>query len=154
MTSSKGVFSTLEASSIPHILMGNNAALPVCEKGSVCIQDGIFNDVLYVPSLSTNLLSIFQITSRKSGKIVEFTADSIFIQDRVIGGLIAIGIVDSSSRLYTFSHFFPPSPSLEHVSSHSKEHHVVQSGYLNLCIVPEIPIFTSTPHLVEGFSLP
>ena len=58
MTSSKGVFSTLEASSIPHILMGNNVALPVCGKGSDCIQDGIFNDILYVPSLSTNLLLI------------------------------------------------------------------------------------------------
>ena len=59
MTSSQGVFSTLEASPIPHILMGNNVDLPVCEKGSVRIQDGIFNDVLYVPSMSANLVSIF-----------------------------------------------------------------------------------------------
>ena len=81
MTSSQGVFSTLEASPIPHILMGNNTTLLVCGKGLVCIQDGTFNDVLYVPSLSTNLLSISQITCSGSGKIVEFTANLVFIQD-------------------------------------------------------------------------
>ena len=30
---------------------------------------------------------------------------------------------------------------------------MVQSGYLNLCIVPEIPVLIATPHSVEGFSL-
>ena len=154
MTSSKGVFSTLEASPIPHILMGNNVTLPVYEKGSVCIYDGIFNDVLNVPSLSANLLSISQITRSGSGKTVEFTTDSVFIQDHVTGGLIAIGTVDPSTHLYTFSHFCLPSPSLEHVSSHSQEHHVVQSRYLNLCIVLEILVLTTPPHLVDGFSLP
>ena len=154
MTSSKGVFSTLEASPIPHILMENNVALPVYKKILVHIQDGIFNDVLYVPSLSANLLLISQITCSGSGKIVEFTTDSIFIRDRVTGSVIATGTVDPSTCLYTFSHFFPSSPCLEHVSSRSQEHHVVQSGYLNLCIVPKIPVLTVTPHLVDSFSLP
>ena len=31
---------------------------------------------------------------------------------------------------------------------------MVQSGYLNLCIVPEIHVLTATPPPVEGFSLP
>ena len=109
---------------------------------------------MYVPSLSANLLSISQITRSGSGKIVEFTIGSVFIWDHVIGGLLAIGTIDSSTHLYTLSHFFPPSPFLEHDSSLSQEHHVVQSRYLNLCIVLEIPILTSTPHPIEGFSLP
>ena len=66
---------------------------------------------------------------------------------------MAKGTVDSSTRLYTFLHFFPPSPFSEHGSSLLQEHHVVQSGYLNLCIVLEIPILISTPNLVEVFSL-
>ena len=117
MTSSQGVFFTLEASLIPHILMGNNAALPIYGKGSVHIQDGIFNDVLYVPSLSANLLSISQITHSGSRKIVDFTTNLVFIQDCATGGLISIGTIDSSTHIYTFSHFSPPYPLSEKKSS-------------------------------------
>ena len=123
MTSSQGVFSTIEDSPIPHILMGNNTTLPVYKKGLVSIQDVTFNDALYVPSLSTNLLSISLIIRSGLGKIVEFSTDLVFIQDCVTGGLISIGKIDSSTHLYTFSHFFPPS--LEHASSHSQEYYVV-----------------------------
>lgn len=91
---------------------------------------------------------MYQITHSGSRKTVEFTTDSIYIQNSAIGGLISIGIVDHTTRLYTFSHFGPPSSLSKYTSSFSQEHHVVQSGYLNLCISPEI----TTPHPVEVFS--
>ena len=108
---------------------------------------------MYVPSLSANLLLIYQITCSGSGKTVEFTADSAFIRDSVTGGIIATGTVDHSSRLYIFSHFGPPSPLSELSSPLSREHHVVQSGSLNLCVVPETRVVTATPLPEEYFSL-
>ena len=88
-----------------------------------------------------------------SRKRFEFTTYLVFIRDCAIGGLTTTRIVDPSTHLYTFSHFGPPSPLSEHTSSLSREHHVVQPRYLNLCIVPEITIFPPTPHLVEVFFL-
>ena len=151
MASSREIFSYFEASPIPHIITGNKTVMTVCGKGIVYIQDGTFNDVLYVPSMSTNLLSVYQISHSGSGKTVEFTLDSIFIRDSMTRGIVATGTVDLSTRLYSFSHFGPPLP--EHDSPPLREHHVVQSGFLNLCIVPEITTLTPTPHPVEVFSL-
>lgn len=133
--------------------MGNKTAPIVFWKGSVHIQDGILNDVLYVPSLSANHLSISQITHSGSGKTIEFATDSVFIQNTARRGLISRGTVDHTTRLYTFSYFGPPSPLSEHNYSLPREHHVVQSGHLNFCIVLEIPFLTTTPHPVEAFSL-
>ena len=153
MASSLEIFSSIEASPISHILMGNNTIMPVYEKGSIGIQDGTFNDVLYVPSLSTNLLSIYQIILNGSGQIVEFSPNSVFIWDSVIDDIVAIGTIDHSIYLYTFSNFGPSSPFLEHSSSISQEHHVGQPGHMNLCVVPETTSMTTTTPLVGVSSL-
>ena len=79
MASSRKIFSSFEASPISHIIIGNNIVMKVCRKGTVCIQDGTFNDVLYVPSLSANLLSVYQISHSGSKKTIEFIPDSVFI---------------------------------------------------------------------------
>ena len=81
VASSREIFSSFEASPFPHIIIGNNTVMTVCGKGTVCIQDDTFDDVLYVPSLSANLLSVYQISHSGSGKTVVFTPDSFFIQD-------------------------------------------------------------------------
>ena len=66
------MFSSFEASPTQHILMGNNTIMIVCGKGSIGINDGTFHDILCVPSFSSNLLSIYQITHSGTGKIVDF----------------------------------------------------------------------------------
>ena len=152
MESSQDLFSSFEASLTPHILMRNNIVMTVCGKISIDIYDGTFCYVLCIPSFSSNLFSIYQITHSGSRKIVDFTTDSFVIQDSAIGGLIASRTVDHTTCLYT-SHFGPPSPLSKHNSSLSREHHVVQLAHLNLCIVPEITVLTTTPHPVEVFSL-
>ena len=61
--------------------MGNNIVMTVCGKGSTYIDDVTFHDVLCVPSLSSNLLSIYQITHSGTGKTVEFAQDLVHIKD-------------------------------------------------------------------------
>ena len=107
--------------------------------------------MLYVPSLSANLLLVYQISHSGSGKTIEFTPDLVFMWDSMIGGIFAIGIVDLSTRLYSFSHFSPPLP--EHDSPPLRERHMVQSGFLNLCVVPKTTVVTSLSPPLELFSI-
>jgi hypothetical protein len=61
--------------------MGNNTYMSVIGKGSLSFGDKNFQDALCVPHLTNNILSIYQITNGGDGRIVEFTPDSIIIQD-------------------------------------------------------------------------
>ena len=114
-------------------------------KGSIDVDDGTFHDVLCVLSLSSNLLSIYQITHIGTGKTIEFEQDSVHIRDSEIGNIIAIGIIDHVSCLYSFSHFGPPSPLSETHSPSLRDSTEVKSGRLNLCVVPKTSVATSTP---------
>ena len=78
MGSSMDMFSSIEPCNSPPILMGNNTCMKICGKGSIPMGEGTFNDVLCVPSLTTNLLSIYQITHGAQGKIFEFTHDYVY----------------------------------------------------------------------------
>ena len=80
--------------------------MKVCGKGSIPMGEGTFNDVLCVPSLTTNILSIYQITHGAQGKIVEFTPDYVYIRDMETRDVIAMGVVDHTSCLYSFAYFF------------------------------------------------
>ena len=54
--------------------------MEVNEKGNVEMENGEFLYVLYVPNLSSNLLSIYQITHLEDGHRVEFLPDSVKVQ--------------------------------------------------------------------------
>ena len=45
------------------------------------MKNGMVHNVLYVPKISTNFLSIYQTTNFGVGKIVMFTPDSIIIRE-------------------------------------------------------------------------
>ncbi|GLJ09904.1 hypothetical protein SUGI_0118020 [Cryptomeria japonica] len=90
---------------MPQILMGNHTYMDVIGKGSIDIGDNSFNDVLCVPHLTNNLLSIYQITHGTTKRVVEFTPDSVFIRDMETRAIIATGVVDHASWLYSFSDF-------------------------------------------------
>lgn len=77
--------------------MGNNTYMNIIGKGFVNIGDGTFNDVLCVPHLSNNHLSVYQVTHSGAGKIVEFTPDSVFIGDLERKEIISTRLVDHSS---------------------------------------------------------
>jgi hypothetical protein len=74
------------------------------------LPNGSFENVLHVPNISINLLSVYQITQK--GKKVEFTSDSVYVLDMHDNSIIAIGEVDHKSRLYKFTKFVDHDSSL------------------------------------------
>ena len=68
MAASRESFSSFQSFDGPSIQMGNNSKVQTKGKGSVKIEHGRFKDVLFVPSLASNLLSIYQMTHTGSPK--------------------------------------------------------------------------------------
>jgi hypothetical protein len=104
MTAKEEAFTYLSSCCGPPILMGDDAPVALAGEGRVEIHNGNFENVLYVPKISMNLISVYHITQK--GKKVEFTSDSILVIDMHDNSIIAIGEVDHKSRLYKFTKFF------------------------------------------------
>ena len=63
------------------IFVGDYRSLSVVGSGTVLVENSHFSDVLYVPRISCNLLSIYQITHSNEGKNVTFTPHQVVIKD-------------------------------------------------------------------------
>jgi hypothetical protein len=109
MVAIENVLSSIYACMGPPILMGDDTPVEVIGQGRVELPHGIFENVLHVPKLSVNLLSIYQITHSGIGKRVEFTLDFVTISDIHDNYTIVVGEVNHQSRLYTFSKFIAKS---------------------------------------------
>ena len=94
MGSSKEDFSSLNKSKVPHIFMGNNTKMEVGGKGNVEMEYGELKNVLYVPNLSSNLLSMYQITYLGDGHRVEFLLDSVKVHSLKDNSLVVVGKVN------------------------------------------------------------
>ena len=106
MAKNKAMFSSLNDCNTKNIYVGDDRSLSVVGTGTVHIDNGQFNDVLCVPTLSCNLLSVYQITHSSEGKIVEFSPHDIVIKDlRDPRQILATDIVYDSTRLYKFNNF-------------------------------------------------
>ena len=88
-------------------------------KGNMEMENVEFQNVLYVPNVISNFLSIYQITHLRDGNRVEFLPDSVQVHSLNDNSLVAVGKVNKRKRLSSFSHFVPKSPStaLLHTSS-------------------------------------
>jgi hypothetical protein len=62
MAKDKAIFSALNECNTKQIFVGDDRSLSVVGSRIVQLDDGHFNDVLCVPSLSYNLLLVYQIT--------------------------------------------------------------------------------------------
>lgn len=102
MASSRDDLASLEPCTTSTISMGDNTPFEVYGRGSIDMDDGTFQNVICVPSLSTNLLSIYQITHSGSGRRVEFTPDSMVISE-MTNGVLKICSQDS---ICCFTHSF------------------------------------------------
>ena len=88
------------------IFVGDDSSLNVVGSGTVPIENGHFSDVLCVPRISCNLLSVYQATHFVESKIVTFTPHQVVIKDfKYPKHVLATGIVDDITRLSKFNKF-------------------------------------------------
>ena len=88
------------------IYVGDDRSLSVVGIGTIHADDGQFNDVLCVATLSYKLLSVYQVTHSGEGKIIEFSPQDVVIKDlKDPREILATGISDDSTRLYKFHNF-------------------------------------------------
>jgi hypothetical protein len=73
MDKDKDMFSSLNECNTKKIFVGDDRSLSVVGSGTIQVDNGHFNDVLCVPSLPCNRLSVYQITHSGEGKTVEFS---------------------------------------------------------------------------------
>ena len=77
MVLTKETFSSLEMSKGPPIVLGYDSLTDSLGKGRIDLDHGSFNNVLYVPGLSSNLLSVYQMTHSRSPKKVIFSPNDV-----------------------------------------------------------------------------
>ena len=91
----------------PPIVFGDDSLTDSLGKGRINLDHGNFNNVLYVPGLTSNLLSVHQMTHTRSPKKVILSPDDVEITEISNGKVIEKGVVDHTSKVYKFSHFLP-----------------------------------------------
>ena len=84
--------------------MGNNSQVQAKGKGSIKLEHGRFKDVLYVPSLASNMLSVYEMTPSGSPKRVIFGPDSVEIPDISTGNIIVKGVANHGPPRHMSSH--------------------------------------------------
>jgi hypothetical protein len=106
MAKDKSIFSSLTDCNTKKIFVGDDRSLSVVGSRIVQVYNGHFNDVLCVPSISCNLLSVYQITHTGEGKTVKFSPHQVIIKDlKDPKHVLATGITDDITRLYKFDNF-------------------------------------------------
>ena len=98
MVASRESFSSLQYFDGPNIQLGNNSKFQTKGKGSIKLEHGRFKDVLYVPSLASNMLPVYQMTHTGSPKRVIFGPDSVEITDISTANIIAKGVANHSYK--------------------------------------------------------
>eukprot|EP01018_Ginkgo_biloba_P008326 Gb_20346 [translate_table: standard] len=121
MGSSQVYFSSLEPYDMSSITLGDDTPAIVLGRGSVEVEGGTFTNVLSVPSLSTNLPSVYQITHLGEGMRIQFSLDSIEIRMLHINTTIAVGNANHQSSIDSESSDRDSSPSTPSHSSKDED---------------------------------
>ena len=131
--------------------MGDDSQIPAEGRGSIKARHGEFKNVLYVPSLATNMLSVYQMNHTGSPKRVTFDLESVEITEKSTVKLVAKGIANQSTKAYEFSHFFlvySPTALLSHANNTNNIWHE-RIGHLNFKYLKQL----YNDKMVECFSL-
>ena len=107
MVSTKEIFSSLDMLKGPPIVFGDDSLTDNLGKGRIDLDHRKLNNVLYVPSLASNLLSMYHMTHTRSTNKVIFSPNEVEISNILNGKVIAKGVVDHTLKVYKFSHFLP-----------------------------------------------
>jgi hypothetical protein len=106
MAKDKTIFYVLNECNTNKMFVGDDRFFSVVGSGTIEVDNGHFNDVLCVPSLSCNFLSVYQITHLGEVKTVEFSSHQVVIKDlKDPKHLLATVIVDDIIRLHKFHNF-------------------------------------------------
>ena len=105
MMAERDSFSSLEIDKSIPIHMGDDSTIISEGQGTIDLEHGYFSNVLYVPSLESNLLSVYQMTHTGVPKRVSFSLDDVEITKLASGKLVAKGIANHHAKAYDFSHF-------------------------------------------------
>ena len=81
MAKDQDIFYTMHECNTIQIIVGDDRCLSVVGSGTVPVENGHFSDVLCVPKISCNLLSVYQITHSSEGKTVIFIPHQVGIKD-------------------------------------------------------------------------
>ena len=81
MVTSKESLSSLNIIDGPSMHMGYDTQIQAEGTSSIKLEHGVFNNVLYVPSLAANLLCVYQMTHTCSPKRVAFGPESVEISN-------------------------------------------------------------------------
>jgi hypothetical protein len=99
-------FFSLNGCNTKQIFAGDDRSLSFVAPRIVQVYNPHFNDVLCVPSLSFNLLSVYQITHLGEGKIIEFSPHQVVIKYlKDLKHVLVTRIVDDITKLYKFDNF-------------------------------------------------
>jgi hypothetical protein len=132
MDALEAIYSSLDACKGPPILMGDNYSVEVTGKGRIELTNGSFENVLHVPKLSVNLLSMYHMKNSSTENKFIFTQNFVDIYDMQTNSRVAIGEVNHQSTLYTFSEFIERDSALllTHADESSRIWHK-RFGHLN-----------------------
>ena len=81
MIESRDFFSSIDTNKRIPIHMGDDSTIISKGQGIVYLEHGSFFNVLYVPSLTSNLLSVYQTTHTRVPKRVTFNPNDVEIVD-------------------------------------------------------------------------
>ena len=81
MVLTKEEFSSLDMLKCPPIVFGDDSLIDNLGKGRIDLDHGKFNNVLYVLSISSNLLSVYHMTHTGHPKKVIFSLDDVEITE-------------------------------------------------------------------------
>ena len=105
MMAEKDSFSSLETKKSIPIHLGDDSTIISKGQSTVNLENGSFSNVLYVPSLAANILSVYQMTHTGMPKRVSFSPNDVEITEISSGKLIAKGHANHHAKAYEFSHF-------------------------------------------------
>jgi hypothetical protein len=122
MDATKSIYSSLDACKGPPILMGENSLVEVTDKGRIELTNESFENVLHIPKIFINLLSVYQMKNSGTGKKFIFTPDAVDIYDMQTNSKVSIDEVNHQSTIYTFPNFIEPDSALllTHVDESSR----------------------------------
>ena len=89
--------------------MGDDSEIQSKGFDRIDLDNGYFNDSLYVPNLEANMLSVYQMKHTRESKRVTFTPYVVEIEEISSNKVVALGYADHQARMYKFSKFLPNS---------------------------------------------